>query len=882
MPPVEQSGRAADGRGPGAEASPDQLERWTRVKALFLEALEYPDSERSAYLALACAGDAELREELDSLLASEKAAASFCESPAAGLLGTAVLPGPETSPRLSAGTRLGAYEITGFIAAGGMGTVYRARHTVLGREVAIKTIGQGLADDAARRRLIREAQHASTLTHPNICAIHDVGEADGVPFIVMTYVNGRTLREMVGESVLSIRDALEYGAQIAGALEHAHEHGIIHRDLKSSNIVIDAKGEAIVLDFGLARRLPDDAGVQSREPTLTRPDALAGTLSHMAPEVLRGERADTRSDVWALGVLLYELVTGELPFTGRTQFETSEAILGDAPKPMNPRVPLALRLVIEHCLIKDPAGRYQRAQPVADALDAIKRRRAWPVVGRLLVSARRRTLYATAAAALLLPVLVVAGGRLRAEFGATFSKRISTLALLPLENATGDPRADYYAEGITDALITQLGAATDVRVLSRASAARAARTAKTITEMGGQLGADVIVQGALRRSSEQITLGVRLVRPSDGRVLWSETYERNAREVLALEADVVRGLAGAIQLTLKPEARERLAAIRAVSPDVYEAYLKGRYEWNKRTPTSLQLAVEHFTRAVDLDPTYAPAHAALADCFNLLGTVMLGTGSPREYRPRAAAEAIKALQIDPYSAEAHAALGYVWHYEWRWADAEREFRRAIELNPSYSLVRIWYANLLMSRLRMKEAIEQVTAARDLDPFSLIVNTNVGWVLDRAGRHEDAIAQLTQTLALDSTYVQARWRLAGMLASAGRFTEALNEGNRVVTLSDSSAPALELLAIIDARAGRRAEARALLDDLRVRSRREYVPSGLIAELFDALGDVDSTLTWLDKAFAEQSNAIAYLAVDYQNNPIQRDPRFQALLSRTGLK
>lgn len=879
---MEPSRRAADGSGHEAESSPSQIERWARVKALFLEALEYPDSDRSAFVARASAGDADLREELDSLLASEKAAASFCESPAAELIGAAGLPGPEAAPRLPPGTRLGVYEITGFIAAGGMGAVYRARHTLLGRQVAIKTIGHGLADDAARRHLIREAQHASTLTHPNICAIHDVGEANGVPFIVMEYVNGRTLGEMVREAVPRLCDALEYGAQITGALEHAHQRGIIHRDLKSSNVVIDAKGEAIVLDFGLARRLSDDAGVQAREPTLTRPDALAGTLSHMAPEVLRGERADIRSDVWALGVLLYELVTGELPFTGRTPFETSSAILGETPRPMNARVPLALRLVIERCLNKDPARRYQRAQQVADALDAIKRRHAWPVVGRLLISARRRTLYAAAAAALLLPVLVVAGGRLRTEFGATFSKRISTLALLPLENATGDPGADYYAEGITDALISQLGAASDVRVFSRASTARAARTANTVTDIGAQLGADVIVQGALRRASEQIVIDVRLVRPSDGSVLWSETYERNAREVLALEADVVRGLAGAIQFTLKPAARERLAAIRAVSPEVYEAYLKGRYEWNKRTQKSLQLAIGHFTRAVELDPTYAPAHAALADCFNQLGTVLVGTGSPREYRPRAAAEAIKALQIDPYSAEAHAALGYVWHYEWRWADAEKEFRRAIELNPSYSLVRIWYANLLMSRLRMKEAIEQVTAARDLDPFSLIVNTNVGWILAGAGRHEDAIVQLTHTLVLDSTYVQARWRLADALTSAGRFAEALDEGNRLVTLGDSSSPALALLAAITARAGRRDEARALLDDLLVRSRRQYVPSASIAMVFDALGDADGALTWLERAFAERSNRIAYLAVDYQNAPLRHDPRFQDLLARAGLK
>ena len=504
------------------------LGRWTRVKALLLEALKYPDADQSAFVAQASAGDAELMQELNSLLASEKAAASFCESPAAGLIGAAVLPGPDTASRLPSGTRLGAYEITGFIAAGGMGAVYRARHTLLGREVAIKTIGQELADDAARRRLVREAQHASVLTHPNICAIHDVGEADGVPFIVMEYVNGRTLGEIIREAVPLLRDALEYGAQIAGALEHAHERGIIHRDLKSSNVVIDAKGEAIVLDFGLARRLPDDAGVQLGEPTVTRPGALAGTLSHMAPEVLRGERADIRSDVWALGVLLYELVTGVLPFKGRTPFETSSAILGEAPRPMNVHVPLALRLVIERCLVKDPAGRYQRAQQVADGLDAIQRRRAWPVVGRLLISARRRTLYAAAAAALLLPLLVVTGRRVRAEFGATFSKRISTLALLPLENATGDPGADYYAEGVTDALIAQLGAASDIRVFSRASAARAAHTAKTVTDIGAQLGADVIVQGALRRSAEQIMIDVRLVRPSDGAIAMKGSNQLDA------------------------------------------------------------------------------------------------------------------------------------------------------------------------------------------------------------------------------------------------------------------------------------------------------------------------------------------------------------------
>jgi TolB-like protein/Tfp pilus assembly protein PilF len=684
---------------------------------------------------------------------------------------------------------------------------------------------------------------------------------------------------MVREAIPPLGDVLRYGVQIAAALQHAHERGIIHRDLKSSNIVIGVNGEAIVLDFGLARRLPRESE-QSRDATLTRPDALAGTLSHMAPEVLRGERADVRSDIWALGVLLYEMVNGRLPFTGRTQFETSSAILGEPPTPFEGAVPLALRLVIERCLVKDPAGRYQSAGEVLDSLDAIKRRRGWPVVGRLLVSARRRTLYAAAAAGLLIAVLAVTAVRLREQLGAT--QRVATLALLPLANETGDPGVDYYAEGITDGLIGQLGAATEIRVFSRASTTRAAQRAKSVKEIAAQLGADIVAQGAVRRSPQRIAIDVRLLRPRNGGTIWSETYERDTREVLALEADVVRGLAGAIQLTLKPAVRQRLAAVRAVSPEVYEAYLKGRYEWNKRTRTSLQLAIAQFNRAVELDPTYAPAHAALADCFNQLGTVMVGTGSPSQYRPRAAAAAIKALQIDPYSAEAHAALGYVWHYQWRWTDAEKEFRRAIELNPSYSMARIWYANMLMSRLRLDEAIQQVTAARELDPFSLIVNTNVGWVLGAAGRTEEAIAQFRQTLALDSSYLQARWRLAGALASARRFDEAIAEANRLVAMGDSSAPMLSMLAIVEARAGMRRQATALLDELVVRSRHEYVPPASIALIFNALGDTDNTMLWLDKAFAERSNAIAYLAADYRSSQVRQDPRYQALLARAGLK
>ena len=880
MASLPDNGRAARVEGGALRSSLESPDQWNRVKTLFLEALERPLSERSVFVAQVAGHDAQLRQEVESLLASDEAAGNLCEIPAAALLRDEVSGEAEGPSRLSPGTRLGVYEITEFIAAGGMGEVYRARHTVLGRQVAIKTIvRRSFPDASARRRLVREAAHASILKHPNICTVYEVGEAEGVPFIVMELVNGRPLDEVIRRSRPSIDSALTWGIQVANALEHAHSHGIIHRDLKSSNVVIDAAGSAVVLDFGLARRLPDASGIQSRDATLTGQDAFVGTLSRTAPEVLLGERADERSDVWALGVMLYELSTGVLPFAGRTPFETSSAIIGEPFTPISSKVPLALRLVIERCLVKEPTKRYQRAVDVESALDAIKRRRAWPVIGRLLVSVHRRALYGATASVVLVSTLIAGGNRFRNR--TILEHRVSSVAVLPLENATGNPNATFYANGITDALIAQLGEASTIRVFSPASAARVAGATRMQRSSGAPVGADVVVSGRLRQATDSTAVDLRLVQSSNGSVLWSGSFHGSAREVLALEADIVRQIGDAIELPLRRDARERLSKTRAVSPEVYEAYLKGRYEWNKRTQKSLELAVRHYSDAVTLDPTYAPAHAALADCFNLLGTVMVGAGGPRELRPRAAGEAIQALQIDPYSAEAHAALGYVWHYDLRWKDAERELRRAIELNSSYSLARVWYANLLSSRLRMREALAQMDTALQLDPFSLIVNTNLGWVLERADQLEAAIVQLDRTLTLDSNYVQAHMRLAGVLSNANRSSEALDHARRVLALTDSSPFAVGLMATVDAQAGRRAEARVLLAQLLARSRREYVPPVVIALIFNALDDQERTLDWLDKAFAEKSNAIAYLAVDYRNRPIRHNPRFLRLLARAGL-
>ncbi|HUF23367.1 MAG TPA: protein kinase [Vicinamibacterales bacterium] len=842
---------------------------WPRVKTLFLEAIEIEEDRRGAWLDRACAGDATLRTELDSLLASDRDAGSFGETPAAVMCGPALL--AAFARRLAPGSRLGHYAIEGLIGAGGMGEVYRARDTRDGREVAIKTVRAALAHPAGELRLLHEARHAATLAHPNICAIHEVGEADGTPFIAMELVEGRTLGELQGARPLPPARALPYAIDIAGALDHAHAHGVMHRDLKRSNVVIGPGDRAVVLDFGLAKRLPP-AGAASADSLTASAHGPAGTLSHMAPEVLLGRRADARADVWALGVLLFELLAGELPFRGRTPFETSSAILGDPPKPLPGGVPLTLRLVIGRCLEKDPARRYQRAADVRAALMAVRDGRAWPVTARLLTTSRSAQRRLAWVAAVVLAAAVTSVFALRPS-----PAPIAAVAIMPLAHGgTADDRT--YAQGMAEAIAAQLGASTNVRVLSTASLPADGRPAPAA---GRALGANAIVTGTLRRRGEGLELDLRLVDTGTGAALWSQSFARGSRDVLVLQAEAVRALAGRIDAALTPQARERLTLVPSVRPDVYEAYLKGRYEWNQRTAGSLQRAVAHFERAIALDPTYAPAYARLADCFNLMGTVMVGSGSPQAYRPRAERAAIRALQIDPDLAEAHAALGYVQHYSWKWAEAEQSFVRAIELNPSAPLPRLWHANLLMSKGRFDEALRQVRVAGELDPFSLVINTNIGWVEYYSGRTEASIATLRRAVALDPAYPQAHWRLATSLAAAGHADEALAETEQVLRLTQRSPSSVALLALVNAIAGRESEARRAIAEFVERSRTEYASPGTIPGAYAHLGDHDVALAWMERAYHEQANAVAYFAVEPWTHTLRSDPRYQALLRRVGL-
>jgi TolB-like protein/Tfp pilus assembly protein PilF len=618
----------------------------------------------------------------------------------------------------------------------------------------------------------------------------------------------------------------------------------------------------------------------------------------MAPEVLQGLPADTRTDVWALGVLLYEMTAGRLPFAGRTAFELSSAILSQPPSPMPERVPPGLGHVIRRCLAKEPEQRYQEARAVRRDMERFEAGEVPDAAGRprrLKAAATGRVAGKTPVHGLGAPrrVLIilglvaaaavsVAGGWLWMRPGpaAAGSGVVKALAVLPLKNVSGDPSQDYFADGITEALIADLGKAAGVRVISRTTVMLYRNTGKSLPQIARDLNVDAILEGSVLRSGNRVRVTAELFDARADRQLWAETSERTLREILVLQRDIVRAVAGKVRVALTGEDDAHLSVVRSVDPDVYEHYLKGRYAWNNRTEASLNTAVEEFRAATEADPTYAAPFVGLADCYNQLGTVMVGGASPIEMRPRAAAAALAALQIDDSLGEAHAALAYVRHYDWQWEDAGREFRRAIALSPNYALAHLWYANYLVSMNRLDDAVDSARRAQTLDPMSRVVLTNVGWTLAFAGRHVEAIDEYLAALALDPSYVQARWRLADSYAELSRFDEAIAQAERAVALTGRSPSTLSLLGGICAQAGRRSEARALLVELTDMARRKYVSPSAMAGLCARLGDVDGAFRWLERCFEERSNGLAYLGQGSSVALLRNDPRYKDLFRRIG--
>ncbi len=762
------------------------------------------------------------------------------------------------------GETLGRYRIVEKIGAGGMGNVYRARDGHLDRDVAIKVLLPGvLANRRSLQRFHNEAKALSRLNHPNICTIYDVGEHAGQHFIVMELLEGQTLAERIKGRPLRMDEMLNLAIQIADAQETAHAKGIVHRDIKPTNIFVLGRGQAKVLDFGLAKlALPGKASPGAvTEEHLTKAGAAVGTTAYLAPEGARGEDVDARADLYSFGLVLYEMTTGRPAVSGNTSAVIFDAILNREPIPpsrLNPGLPAELEQILSKALEKEREMRYQTA---ADLRTDLKRLKRDFDMGRLQAGRTSRSREQS-------------GREPRAAAG-----RIKAIAVLPLANLSRNPEEDYFVDGMTEAVITDLAQIGSLRVISRTSAMRYKDSNKPLPEIARELNVDGLVEGSVLRAGDRVRITAQLIHAATDQHIWAKSYERDASDVLALQSEVARAIADEVQAKLTPQERARLARPRRADPAAHEAYLKGRYYWARATEESVRKSIEYFEEAIAKDPRYALAHAGLADAYNQLCNPILEIVPQGAVIPKVQAATTRALELDDTLADAHISLGRIkFYYDWDWAGAEKSFRRAIELSPNYSYAHYVYALLLSALGRHTEAIHESRRAQESDPVSLLVNSVAGLVYCFARQFGTAEEQLRKALQLDPNFMFAHWILGGIcLVAMGRYDEAIAELQKAIALSGNVAHPRGLLGYAYAKLGRKDDALRVLAELDELSKQRYVAPSSRAFPYSGLGD-ERSFDALEEAYQQRSSSLVWVGVFPHWDDLRTRPRFQDLLRR----
>ena len=882
-------------------------ERWQQVEQLYLLAAEREPDQRAAFLDEACAGDEKLRREVESLLAFEQQADSFIEAPALEVAARALA---EEQAKSIVGRAIGHYQVLSLLGTGGMGEVYLAQDTVLGRQVALKLLPSSFSRETERaQRFELEARAASALNHPNILTIHEIGRVDGAHFIATEFIDGQTLRQYMTDLRIGLIETLDISIQVAAALGAAHDTGIIHRDIKPENVMLRRDRIVKVLDFGLAKLTTQTrsglTGDQKRPAGVslkTEPGVVMGTAQYMSPEQVRGQEVDARTDIFSLGVLIYEMIAGCPPFVGDTPGDRIAAILKSAPRPLVdlvPEIPSELERIVSKALAKNREERYQVAHALVRDLKNLKHRlefeaeqerSSYPAAARtgeivitpqsnaqsLIGEIKRHGRMAAILLALL--VLIVVG--VAYFYSGRDAQTIGSVAVLSFTNVNGDPDSEYLSDGIADSLINSLSQLSDLKVMSFNSVSRYKGAPVDAQTVGRELNVRAVVIGRLARQGDEVAISVELVDTRDRSRIWGAQYNRRSVDVLALQQEIAKELSAKLHPTLNTQEQGRLTKRYTENTEAYRLYLQGRFFWNKRSGEGLRRGIEYFDQAIALDPLYALAYAGLADCYDLLPNY--SSTSPKDVLPKAKAAAMRALELDETLAEAHASLGLVKKdYDWDFSGADKEFQRAIALNPNYATVYQWHSENLVTLRRLDEAMVAMKRAQELDPFSLIINGEIGWAYYHARQYDKAIEQLQKTIEMDPHFTRNHFFLGRAYEQKLMYPEAISATQQAISLSGGYSLFKASLGHIYGMSGERGKALILLHELQERSKKEYVSPVAVALIHTGLGDKDEAFALLEKAYQDHDTVLVYYLRDPQLEGLQSDSRFADLLRRVGL-
>jgi serine/threonine-protein kinase len=754
---------------------------------------------------------------------------------------------------LDRGSRLGPYEIVGLLGVGGMGEVYRSWDPRLRREVAIKILPSDFSADPERlRRFEQEAHATGALNHPNILAIYDIGTQEGIPYVVTELLEGKTLRNRLAEGSLPPRKAIDYAVQIAEGLKAAHEKGIIHRDLKPENLFVTTAERVKILDFGLTK-ITGVLGSSGGSAVQTESGMIVGTIGYMSPEQLRAGKTDDRSDLFSLGAVLYEMVMGRHAFDAGSVVDTISAILNEDPLPLadsQKRIPVEMQRVIWHCLEKRPEDRFQSAQDLVFALKEVE--------GRLQPSQTHEGASSSREAA-----------------ASPFSRSI---AVLPFVDMSPEQDQEYFCDGMAEELINALGRVEGLRVASRSAAFQFQGKGQDTRKIGEQLNVGTVLEGSVRKAGNRLRITTQLVNAAEGHHLWSERYDRDLHDVFEIQDEIAQSIVGALKVKLALGSQAPLIKRGTENLEAYNHFLKGRHYYNKMAAHDFRKAIECYQAAIDLDPDFAPAYAAQAVCHVLGGVWRTSSESLR----LAKQTALKAVEIDDTLSEVHGALGLVrFAYDLDWPGAEREFKRAIQLNPDSAFARSWYSICLLALGKLEVSIEEAKRATELDPLSHFINALFGCVLLFAGEYDRAIEQLRKTLELDPAVMQARYWLGCAYEQSQRNEEAVAEFLETARLSGEAPVKLSALADAFSSNGWKAYWEKQLELLLLKGKETYVSPFVIAQVYARLGQVDEMFDYLQKAYEERTWGVVWISVSPIFSQYRSDARFASLVKALGL-